>query len=53
LKFILVDINIVWQKTNTFTKSKTKIKSISKIIKYLFNNLLINVDNIKSIFTYY
>jgi len=27
--------------------------SISKIIKYLFNNFLVSVDKIESIFAYY
>jgi len=35
------------------TKSKIKIKSILKIIKYLFNNLLININKIKNIYIYY
>jgi hypothetical protein len=53
LIFVLIDVNIALQKTNTLIKSKTKIICISKITKYLFNNLLVSIDKSKSIFAIY
>ena len=51
--FFSIDVNIFSKKFKSFVESKTKIERFSNITKYLFNNLLMSVNEIKNIFAYH